>query len=303
MSTLASLAGEGRLSTGVPLAPMTTYKVGGPARWYLEAESEQDLVDLGRVLRHEPVPVLVLGRGSNVVVSDAGFDGVVVHLGRGLSGLEVDAAGVAAAGAALSQAALARGTASLGRGGLEFMIGIPGSVGGAIRMNAGCRGSETAEWLVTARVLDLRTGTIADRDPAELGLSYRHSNLGPTEVVVSASFRTVERPADECESLLREIIRWRRDHQPGGTLNAGSVFKNPEEGPAGKIIDELGLKGLRIGGVSVSRRHANFFVADAGASAQDIHDLAVEVRSRVRRETGILLEPELRFAGRFGEAS
>lgn len=299
MSTLAALAAAGRLSTSVPLGSMTTYKVGGPARWYLEAESEQDLIDLGSALQADPTPVLVLGRGSNVVIADGGFDGLVVHLGLGLGGLDIDQQGMAVAGGALPQPALARGTGTRGRGGLEFMVGIPGSVGGAVRMNAGCWGTNTAEWLVSARVIDLANGGVDERSPTDLGMRYRHADLGAAEVVVSATFRTVERPVDECEAMLREITRWRRQHQPGGTFNAGSVFKNPEGEAAGRIIDDLGLKGLRVGAVSVSARHANFFVAETGASAQDIYDLVHLVRSRVRDAIGIVLEPEMHFVGDF----
>lgn len=300
MSGFASLADRGRLAGSVPLGPLTTYKVGGPARWFMEAGSEQDLVDLAEALREEPSQVLVLGRGSNVLVADAGFDGVVVHLGAGLGGLEIDDDGLALAGAALPQPALARGTAGIGRGGLEFMVGIPGSVGGAVRMNSGCRGSETAEWLVSARIISVDTGKAASRTPAELGLRYRNSDLTPAEVVVSATFRTIERSTEECDALLREITRWRRDHQPGGTFNAGSVFKNPEGGFAGKIIDDLGLKGRRVGGASVSERHANFIVADPGTTAAHIHSLVMEVQARVQAGAGIRLEPEMRFVGDFG---
>lgn len=301
MTSLASLAEAGRLSSGVELAPMTTYRVGGPARWFLEAESERDLIDLVEALRSEPAEVLILGRGSNVVVSDRGFDGVVVHLGRGLGGLTIGEDGLAVAGAALSQAALARGTAAQGRGGLEFMVGIPGSVGGAVRMNAGCWGTDTSEWLVSARVFDFGSGTATDRPVESLDLRYRHSNLAGSDAVIGATFRTVERSRPECEATLREITRWRRDHQPGGTFNAGSVFKNPEGDFAGRIIDDLGLKGLRIGGVVVSERHANFFVAEPGSAAQHIHDLVEAVKERVLAETGIALEPEMRFAGEFGD--
>jgi UDP-N-acetylmuramate dehydrogenase len=280
---------------------MTTYKLGGPARWFLEAESEDDLASLGEALAKEPMPVLVLGRGSNLVVSDRGFEGVVVRLGRGLAGLEVDGGGTVHAGAALPQPALARGAAAAGRGGLEFLVGIPGSVGGAVRMNAGCRGSDTAEWLITARVIDLATGGVSERDPGGLGLRYRHSDLADGEVVVSARFRTVARPREECEEEIRAIIRWRKENQPGGTFNAGSVFKNPAGDAAGRIIDSLGLKGFRVGGASVSGRHANFFVAEPGTRAADVHRLVAEVRRRVREATGIDLEPELRFAGWFEE--
>jgi UDP-N-acetylmuramate dehydrogenase len=301
VSGLAVLVEAGRVTEHRALAPLTTYKLGGPARWFMEAESEHDLQDLAAAVARDRVPVLVLGRGSNLVVADAGFDGIVVRLGRGLAGLDVDAAGVARAGGALPQPALARGTGSLGRGGLEFMVGIPGSVGGAVRMNAGCLGTDTAEWLLSARVIDLANGAITDRDVAELGLGYRTSVLADDEVVVGATFRTVERPPEECEATMLEIIRWRREHQPGGTLNAGSVFRNPEGDAAGRIIDELGLKGLRVGGARVSERHANFFEAEPEARAQDVYDLVRAVRERVLDATGIALRPELRFVGDFGE--
>jgi UDP-N-acetylmuramate dehydrogenase len=181
------------------------------------------------------------------------------------------------------------------------MVGIPGSVGGAVCTNSGCRGTDTAEWLVTARVIDLRTGEVQDRMVHELGLAYRHSDLTEMDMVVEATFRTVPRPRREAEEMMREITRWRRDHQPGGTLNAGSVFKNPPGDAAGRLIDSVGLKDLRVGGVSVSPRHANFFVAETGASAQDLYDLVAEVRRRVREQTGVDLEPEVRFVGAFRE--
>jgi UDP-N-acetylmuramate dehydrogenase len=166
-------------------------------------------------------------------------------------------------------------------------------------MNAGCHGSETADCLITARVLPLRTGIGEDRSPAALELSYRHSNLADDEVVVSARFRTAPVAPAEAEARIRAITRWRKETQPGGTLNAGSVFKNPAGDAAGRIIDSLGLKGLRIGGVEVSSRHANFFVAGAGSTPEDVHALVVAVRDRVRAATGIDLEPELRFIGGF----
>jgi UDP-N-acetylmuramate dehydrogenase len=270
----------------------------------MEAHSEQDLMDLSDALQQEPVPILVLGRGSNVVISDAGFEGVVVRLGTGMAWLEIGPGGGVAAGAGLSQPALARGTAAAGRGGLEFMVGIPGSVGGAVRMNSGGHGgSYTAEWLVAARVVDLAGGKATSRDPGMLEMGYRHSNLGVTEVVVSAEFRTVERPRDECEAILREITKWRKEQQPGGTFNAGSVFKNPVGDSAGRIIDDLGLKGLAVGGASVSQRHANFIVAEPGTAAQEIFDLIILVQGRVHERTGVALEPEIRLVGDFGEGS
>jgi UDP-N-acetylmuramate dehydrogenase len=301
MTTLAQLAAGGVLERDVPLAPLTTYRFGGPARYFLEARDEGQVRAVAAALAQEPLPVLVLGRGSDLVVSPAGFPGLVIHAGAGLGGVAVRGDGKVVAGAAASQPSVARRSAAAGRGGLEYMVGIPGSVGGAVCTNSGCRGTDTAEWLVTARVIDLRTGEVQDRMVHELGLAYRHSDLTEMDMVVEATFRTVPRPRREAEEMMREITRWRRDHQPGGTLNAGSVFKNPPGDAAGRLIDSVGLKDLRVGGVSVSPRHANFFVAETGASAQDLYDLVAEVRRRVREQTGVDLEPEVRFVGAFRE--
>lgn len=301
MRTLAELAASAVLERDVPLGPLTTYRFGGPARYFLEARDEGQVREVAAALACEPVPVLVLGRGSDVVVSPTGFPGLVIHPGAGLGGVAVRGDGKVVAGAAASQPSVARRSAAAGRGGLEYMVGIPGSVGGAVCTNSGCHGTDTAEWLVTARVVDLRTGEVHDRAAGELGLGYRHSDLVETDLVVEATFRTIPRSRREAEAVMREITRWRREHQPGGTLNAGSVFKNPPGDAAGRLIDSLGLKGLRVGGVSVSERHANFFVADAGASAQDVYDLVAQVRRRVREESGVDLEPEIRFVGAFRE--
>jgi UDP-N-acetylmuramate dehydrogenase len=263
------------------------------------ADGEEDLGLASRLAADEGVPILVLGRGSNVVVSDLGFDGVVIRPGPGMTGWQGREDGSIVAGAGTALPMLARESARTGRGGLEFFTGIPGSVGGAVRMNAGCHGSETADWMVTARVFDLADAVARDRTPADLEMSYRHSNLTDGDFVVSATFRTVERDPAEADAVIREITRWRREHQPGGTLNAGSVFKNPPGDSAGRIIDDAGLKGLRVGAAEVSRRHANFFVAGEGATAQDVHDLVAEVRRRVLEQTGIALATEIRFVGEF----
>lgn len=286
-----------------PLAPLTTYKFGGPARFYAEVSDEATLravLDARRQESGEDLPLLILGRGSNLVVADGGFDGLVIRLGGEFVAVTINEAdGVVTAGAGVPLPRLARTTVKAGRGGLEFFVGIPGSVGGAVRMNAGCHGSETGEWLVAARILDTRTGEVSARTPAALDHRYRHSNLGRSDVVLTARFRTVDRDPTEGERIMREITVWRREHQPGGTFNAGSVFKNPPGIAAGKVIDDLGLKGLHVGGAAVSERHANFFVATPDATAQDVFDLVREVRRRVAAATGIELEPEIQFAGRF----
>jgi UDP-N-acetylmuramate dehydrogenase len=292
------LRANGRLAEGVPLGPLTTYKFGGRARYVVTIENEDDLRLAWALATDEEIPVVALGRGSNVLVADDGFAGVVLRAGRGLSVRRFET-GVAVAGAGAPLPLLARESVRAGRGGLEFYTGIPGSVGGAVRMNAGCHGTETKDVLITARVFDARTGAVSDRTPEELGLAYRHSDLDDHDFVIEARFRTIEQASEVGERELRAISRWRRDHQPGGTFNAGSVFKNPPGDAAGRIIDDLGLKGLSVGGASVSTRHANFFVAATDATARDVHDLVLTIQRRVAQETGVELEPEIRFIGDF----
>jgi len=288
---------HGAMRANVDLGPLTTYKLGGPAQWFADVGDEAELRDV--LASADDLDVLVLGRGSNLVVSDGGFAGLVVRLtGEFLTASLIDETSVLAGGG-MPLPKLARFAVAHGRGGLEFFVGIPGSVGGAVRMNAGGHGSETAAWLLEATILDRRSMTTAPRSPSELDLSYRHSNLGDHAVVLAARFRTTAQLRSDGEEILSEVTRWRRKHQPGGTLNAGSVFKNPQGDAAGRVIDSLGLKGYRRGGVAVSAVHANFFVSDQGATAQDVWDLVWAVRRRAGEETGIWLEPELRFVGEF----
>lgn len=286
----------------VDLAPLTTYKLGGPAAWFADVDSESTLLEVLEAA--EGRKLLVLGRGSNLVISDRGFAGLVVRLVGEFLTVRVVRGGMGDetsvhAGGGMPLPRLARFAAGEDRGGLEFFVGIPGSVGGAVRMNAGGHGSDTATWLLEAAVLDGGTGARTLRTAADLDLSYRHSNLGDDDLVLGARFSTVERPRAEGEQILREVTKWRREHQPGGTLNAGSVFKNPPDDSAGRIIDALGLKGYRRGGVAVSDLHANFFVSDRDATSQDVWDLVWSVRRQVGEETGVWLTPELRFVGEF----
>lgn len=302
--TLGDLGRAGVLDRDHAIAAMTTYKFGGVAEWYAEVES---LEVLQRILtvRNQTAPdtaLFVLGRGSNVVVSDSGFEGIVIKLGGEFTELAWEGSAINA-GAGVSLPRLARFCATMGRGGLEFYVGIPGSVGGAVVMNAGGHGADTAAWLIDATVLDMDSGQISVENASELDLSYRHSRLSAVDAVLSARFRTVERDAGEPDRVMREITAWRRQNQPGGTFNAGSVFKNPPGDAAGRLIDAAGLKGLRCGGVAVSERHANFFVAGEDACAQDVFDLVHDVRRRVFEVAGVDLEPEVRFIGDFGGRS
>ena len=287
----------------VPLAPITTYKMGGPARWYWEPPDRETLAAAAGAAVRCGVDITVLGRGSNAVVSDAGFDGLVIRLAAGFRHIQaLPGRGGIRAGAAVALPQLARHAAERGLGGLEFYVGIPGTVGGAVAMNAGFFGTETAQVLISAVVLDIARGEADEREAARLGLGYRRSSLTAGEVVLEADFRTEAGDPAVSAARMREAVRWRKKSQPGGTLNAGSVFRNPPGDYAGRIIDQLGLKGLRRGGVRVSERHANFFVADKGASAGDVYDLAQSVRRRVREETGVELEPEIRFVGKFADS-
>jgi UDP-N-acetylmuramate dehydrogenase len=301
MTTFGDLIAQGRMHENVWLGPLTTYKLGGPARMYMEIVDEADLPAIAEALSVEPHPVLVIGRGSNLVIADTGWPGLAVRFGFRFTEIGLDPAPGwhAHAGAATTLPRLARETVNQGRGGLEFFVGIPGSVGGAVRTNAGGHGSETADWLVTARLFDLETGEFRTVANADLNFRYRSSSVAPTELVVSAEFRTEPVEVEVGQERLLEITRWRREHQPGGTLNAGSVFRNPEGDAAGRIIDALGLKGFRVGGACVSSKHANFFEADQDATAQDVYDLVREVRRLVQEETGIELVPEIQFAGAF----
>lgn len=296
---VADLVDDGTIVEWASLSEFTTYKFGGPARYLAEVADAPALGRIADLLATSPaLDVVVIGRGSNLVVSDRGFDGLAIRLVGDYLRIDVVDALVVAGGAA-PLPRLAREAARAGRGGLEFYVGIPGSVGGAVCMNAGCHGTETADVLVDAEILDLRLGTLQTRSPADLGLRYRHSDLEPGQVVTRARFSTIDRDPDEGERMLREITQWRRDNQPGGTFNAGSVFKNPPGDHAGRIIDDLGLKGLQVGGAAVSERHANFFVAEPGTAAQDIYDLVAEVRRRVKDAVGVDLVPEIVFVGDF----
>lgn len=284
------------VSRDAPLSERTTYGLGGPAALLVEVE---DLAALGAVadgLARHPVPVLVVGRGSNVLVADAGFEGLALHLGGELAELEVGERRVLAGGG-LALPVLARRCAAAGRGGLEFYVGIPGSVGGAVRMNAGGHGRETAEVLTRAWVVDLAAGP-AEREwsLAELDLGYRRSALAPRQVVTRAELSASPEEPDACRARIDEVVRWRREHQPGGS-NAGSVFTNPPGDSAGRIIDSCGLKGFRVGEAEVSPKHANFFRAGPSATADDVHRLVREVQTRVEERTGIRLLPEITFVG------
>jgi UDP-N-acetylmuramate dehydrogenase len=282
------------------VAELTTYRVGGPVAALVRVANEDELRGIAAVLANDPVPVLVIGRGSNLLVADGGFEGLGMLLEGNFERIEIDSAcSTVRAGSAVALPVLARRSAAAGIGGLEFFVGIPGSVGGAVRMNAGGHGRETAEVLQCAGVLELLDGesaAVEARPMAALDFGYRHSNITSTSVVAFAELAGTREDPDVCERRIDEIVRWRREHQPGGS-NAGSVFRNPPGDSAGRLIDAVGLKGLRVGGAVVSPKHANFFQAEQGATADDVARLVDTVRARVADATGVDLVPELQMVG------
>jgi UDP-N-acetylmuramate dehydrogenase len=306
-----------------PLGARTTYRVGGPAAVLVEATSLQDLLAVHHALAdvHEPVPFIVVGQGSNLLVADQGFPGVAVVLGgelgwvgiptgaderasgpTGRCGAGSDGAGpdgaavLVRAGGAARLPVVARQSASAGLRGLEWAVGVPGSVGGAVRMNAGGHGADMAAVLHRCTTLDMATGRLEERTPDELALGYRSSALGPGEVVVAADLLARRGSRDEAQRAVADIVRWRRQHQPGGA-NAGSVFTNPPGDAAGRLVERAGLKGRRLGTAQVSAKHANFIQADAGGRAADVRALIELVITEVQQCSGVTLVPEVRLVG------
>jgi UDP-N-acetylmuramate dehydrogenase len=295
-------------SEGVPFAELSTYRIGGPVAVLVRVANVDALGEVAAATRRHQPRLLVIGRGSNLLMSDAGFSGLVVLLEADFESVELPASGADGDGGALTVRAggavplpvLARRTAAAGLAGLEFYVGIPGSVGGAVRMNAGGHGRETVEVLRRVWVLDLagsdEPAAVAERGVDALDLGYRRSNLRPSDVVCAAELAVTADDSAACEARVADIVRWRREHQPGGQ-NAGSVFRNPPGDSAGRLIEAAGLKGLRVGGAVVSEKHANFFQAEPGATARDVRELVTEVRRRVSRQTGVELVPELHIVG------
>ncbi|HET6810543.1 MAG TPA: UDP-N-acetylmuramate dehydrogenase [Acidimicrobiales bacterium] len=278
-----------------PIGPLTTYRVGGAAALFVEAAGHDDLDAARKAVMASGVPVLVLGKGSNLLVADAGFPGLVVTLGPAFASIEISGT-TARAGAAAGLPVLARRTAAAGLTGLEWAVGVPGSVGGGVRMNAGGHGSDMAGCLDRWAFVDLQGGPDGERGVSDLAYGYRSSSVAESHIVVWASFPLRSGPREQSEAALAEIVRWRRANQPGGQ-NAGSVFTNPEGDSAGRIIEACGLKGHRLGSAQVSDKHANFIQADAGGSADDVRRLIEMVRERVREQAGVELVPEVRMVG------
>ncbi len=288
-----------RVVLGGSIGVLSTYRVGGGAEVVVTVASESDLLLLVEAVEASGLPTLVVGRGSNLLVADRGFGGIAVVLDSSVFGL-VDVEGPRlCAGAAVALPALARRSVEAGLTGLEWAVGVPGSVGGAVRMNAGGHGSEISQTLEAATVCDLtgpQAGRVREVKAEQLALSYRNSALTDSQLVTRARFGLGPGDPRNGRAVITGIVRWRRENQPGGQ-NAGSVFKNPPGDSAGRLIDVAGLKGLRIGTATVSAKHANFIQADDGGSADDVAELIALVQRRVRERFSIDLHPEVKMIG------
>ncbi len=287
-----------------PMKQHTSFRVGGPASAYAVPESVDELQKLLCFLREEELPYEIIGNGTNLLVSDRGIEHVVIEIGRALEGIELlkDTSGDAAcvrvmAGTLLSRAAQFAAAHSLQ--GMEALKGIPGTVGGAVTMNAGAYGTEIKDVLVSAEVLT-DEGELRSLAASELDLSYRHSCITEKDyAVVSATFRLSRGNPEEIRARMEDFQRRRREKQPLEKASAGSTFKRPAGAFAGKLIEDCGLRGFRHGGAQVSEKHCGFVVNDGTARAADIYWLIAEIRKRVLLEQHVELEPEVKIWGSF----
>jgi len=285
----------GNLKENVGLYKHTTLGTGGPARWLGKPETAQELVDLLGFAEEQQAPVAAVGLGSNLLVADEGFPGLVLRLAGSLTYVKTGDTRLLAGGGAALAVCLHRAR-DAGLGGLEFACAIPGTVGGAVWMNAGAYGGDVSGVLVRALVATSR-GT-RWRTPAELGLRYRRSDLVRGQVVAAAELQLVERPAEEIRAAVSELQAVRKDAQPTNKRTFGSVFKNPDHDlSAGRMLDACGLRGHRIGGAQISPKHANFIENVGGARTADALDLIAEARRRAAEQFGVTLEPEVQLLG------
>ncbi len=285
-----------KIAVDVPMGALTTYRVGGRAAAMVVVDDHATLSAVAAAVAGTGIPVMTLGRGSNMLVADRGFDGLVVHMAGDYAAINVVDETIVIAGAAAKLPVVARTTVGYGLTGFEWAVGVPGSIGGAVRMNAGGHGADMRDALLDADIVDFAAGERRIVPAEELQLSYRHSALRTDELVVGC--RLSLSPGDERKGKaeMAEIVQWRRDNQPGGQ-NAGSVFTNPEGDSAGRLIDTAGGKGLRVGSAEVSEKHANFIQADEGGSAADVLHVMIEVRTLVEYAHGVVLQPETHLVG------
>ena len=285
---------RGKLTESAPLAPLVWFKSGGPAQWLFEPKDIDDLRQFLRALDPD-LPVWPLGLGSNLIIRDGGIRGVVVRLGKAFAAIETDGhqikCGAGAPGISVASKARDQGIA-----GMEFLRGIPGTIGGAVRMNAGAYGREVRDILESADVV-LRNGDLATIALADMGYSYRHSDLPEGSIVVGATFVGESGDPEIIGAEMKRIAEEREASEPLRTKTGGSTYKNPEGKKAWQLVDEAGCRGLQIGQAQVSEKHCNFLINLGGATSADIEALGEEVRKRVKAHSGVELQWEIQRVG------
>lgn len=294
---------RGSYEAAAPLSKLTWFRTGGPAEVLYRPVDEEDLIDFLDGVPAD-VPLTVIGVGSNVLVRDGGVSGVVIRLGKPFANIEIDGERISAGAGAMDVTVSARALEA-GLGGLEFLKGVPGTVGGALRMNAGAYEREVADVLVAARAVD-RDGTIHVLRPEDMGFSYRKSRIPEDWIFLSATFRGRREDRAKIEGRVKEIVDAREESQPLRTRTGGSTFKNPDPKISGgrkawELIDAAGCRGLGRGGAVVSEKHCNFLINTGTATSSDLEMLGEDVRRRVFEKTGVRLEWEIRRIGDKGE--
>ncbi len=294
---------KGILLEGVPLAGYTSFRIGGPAALLALPKGKDDLSRLLEAVAEAGSRLLVLGRGSNVLVSDRGFDGVVAVLGGGLGRITKKGEDEVYVESGCDLNRLVKWSIEHGLGGLERLAGIPGSVGGAVRTNAGAMGAEVGERVEHVVVLNLVGGEVMTKrlGREDMGFTYRGTALGDGDVIYGVRLSLEREDRRALESRCREAMAWRRKNQPLQQPSAGSVFRNPPGVSAGELIDRCGMRGMRAGEAMVSEMHANFIVNLGAAKADDVHALMERVKAEVSRREGVELEEEIVLVGEMGE--
>ena len=289
---------RGRMSANASMAKITWFRVGGPADILFQPSDEEDLALFLKQLPVE-IPITIVGIGSNLLVRDGGIEGVVIRLSaRGFGKVKVRGDNTIVAGAALPDKKLAAAAHEASIGGFEFYHGIPGAVGGALRMNAGANGSETSDRVVEINAVD-RNGNLHKLSHADMGYTYRHSVVPNDLIFTSATFAGVPKDKDEIFQAMDEVQRHRESVQPIREKTGGSTFKNPPAHSAWKLIDEAGMRGFMVGKAQMSTMHCNFMINTGGATANDLEMLGETVRDKVRDHSGIKLEWEIKRIGRY----
>jgi UDP-N-acetylmuramate dehydrogenase len=281
---------RGRLSANAPLSDITWFRVGGPAQVLFAPADEADLAYFLQNIGPD-IPVFVVGLGSNLLVRDGGVPGVVIRLGRGFNEISTEGTRLTA-GTAVPDVKVARAAAEAGIAGLSFYRGIPGSIGGALRMNAGAHGTETKDVLIEARAVD-RQGNVHVLSLADMKFTYRHCGIPSDWIFTQATYEGKPGDPDEIQKEMDEVADYREKNQPVRERTGGSTFKNPPGNSAWKLVDAAGCRGFRVGGAKVSEMHCNFLINDNKASGEDVETLGETVRARVKAASGVTLEWEI----------